>query len=137
MPLSARRRRRTVAPSAVPWSSHTAGTGGATGARTAATTGATGVTTGVTAARTAATASSTHLEGGSAGRKAATPARSRSSAAAAVTIPLWIAATSHPSFADPRPLPDRGWRCGTHEGHLCQESVRTWPGDSVLPLGLA
>jgi CO/xanthine dehydrogenase Mo-binding subunit len=25
---------------------------------------------------------------------------------------------------------------GTHEGHLCQESVRTWPGDSVLPPGL-
>ena len=25
---------------------------------------------------------------------------------------------------------------GTHEGHLCQESVRNWPGDSVLPPGL-
>ena len=55
-------------PSAVPRSSPTACTAGATGARTAATTGATGVTTGVTGARTAATASSTNLEGDPLGR---------------------------------------------------------------------
>ena len=53
-------------PSAVPWSSHTASTAGATGARTVATTATTGVTTEGTGARIAATASSTHLEGQSA-----------------------------------------------------------------------
>ena len=26
---------------------------------------------------------------------------------------------------------------GTHKGNHCQESVRTWPGDYVLPPGLA
>ena len=50
-------------PSAVPRSSPTAYTAGATGAMTGGTTGATGGTTGATGAKIGATASSTHREG--------------------------------------------------------------------------
>jgi hypothetical protein len=61
----------------------------------------------------------------------------------------------HPLRRDPRPAlpPRRRTACrittrstetrwssvrpvgGTHKGHQCQEGVRTWPGDSVLPPG--
>ncbi len=38
------------------------------------------------------------------------------------------------------PEPPRRWTSpahhGTHKGHQCQESVRAWPGDYVLPSGL-
>ena len=49
-------------PSAVPWSSHTARTVGATGAKTAATTATTSAMTGKMTATTAATASSTNRQ---------------------------------------------------------------------------
>jgi hypothetical protein len=47
-----------------------------------------------------------------------------------IVTPGTLCRSTHKYLCSQRPL------FGTHEGHHCQEGVRTWPGGYALPSGL-